>query len=183
MKQTPHTQDRDRMQLLICLGELVLGILLLVNPAGFTTAVLWMAGVVLAGLGLFRLVGYWRTPPRLAAQGDGLTSGGLLLLAGLFCILGRRWVLAAFPLLTGVYGLLTLLNALGKLQFAVDLWRLGQKYWYVALTGAGLTLVFALVILANPFVTAALLWTFIALTLLAEAALDLAALLLGRRAS
>ena len=55
-----------------------------------------------------------------------------------------------FPILTVVYGVVTLLNGLNKLQCAVDLWRLGQRYWYLALTGAALTLLFGAVILANP---------------------------------
>lgn len=181
MKSKPSVPDRDLVNLLLCLGELVLGLLLLFNPVGFATALLVVVGVLLCLMGAARLVGYWRTPPLLAAQGGGLSAGAILLLAGLFCIAGRRWVLATFPVLSVVFGVLTLLNALHKLQGAVDLWRLEQRHWTVALAGAGLTLVFALVILANPFSTAALLWTALALTLLAEAGLDLATLVLGRR--
>lgn len=86
-----------------------------------------------------------------------------------------------FPILTVVYGVVTLLNGLNKLQYAVDLWRLGQRYWYLALTGAALTLLFGAVILANPFATMALLWKFVAIAFLVEAVLDLATLLFSRR--
>lgn len=182
VKSKSSAPDRELVNLLLCLGELVLGLLLLFNPVGFATALLIVVGALLSLLGLARLVGYWRTPPELAARGGGLSTGAVLLLAGLFCIAGRRWVLATFPVLSVVFGVLTLLNALHKLQCAVDLWRLKQRYWTVALAGAGLTLAFALLILANPFSTAALLWTVLAVTLLAEAGMDLAGLVLGRRA-
>jgi len=51
----------------------------------------------------------------------------------------------------------------------------------VALIGAVLTLVFALLILANPFASTAFLWTFIAISLIVEAVLDILAFTFGRK--
>lgn len=181
MKQIRHTMDREMTNLIICIGEVVLGILLLLNPIGFASAVLMALGVLLAVMGLARLVSYWRTPPELAARGGGLVTGLIFLLAGLFCFFRWRWFVVTFPILTTVYGILTLLNGLNKLQGAVDLWRLKQRYWYVTMAAAGLTLLFGVLILADPFSTTVLLWRFIALAFLAEAVLDLVGLVLGRR--
>lgn len=181
MKNIRHSLDRDLMRLLICIGEIVLGALLLINPVGFTSAVLIVLGVLLILLGAMRLVGYFRAEPSQAAEGGGLVEGLVFLLAGLFCIFRWQWFVVTFPILTIVYGILTLVNGLNKLQYAVDLLRLGQRYWYVAMIGAALTLVFGVVIVANPFATTAFLWTFIAVSLLAEAVLDLVAMLFGRK--
>lgn len=181
MKNIRHSLDRELMQLLICIGEIVLGALLLINPIGFTSAVLVALGVLLLLLGAMRLLGYFRAEPAVAAAGGGLVAGLAFVLVGLFCIFRWQWFVVTFPILTVVYGILTLGNGLNKLQYAVDLLRLGQRYWYVAMIGSALTLVFGVVIVTNPFASTAFLWTFIAVSLLAEAALDLAALLFGRR--
>lgn len=180
MKNNRYAVDHDLFNLILCIGEVILGVLLLLNPIGFTSAVLITLGVLLVALGIARLAGYFRTEPALAARGGGLVSGLVFLLAGLFCIFRWEWFVATFPLLAGVYGLLTLVNGLNKLQWAVDALRLGRRGWYLALIGAAVTLLFGALILANPFATTAVLWTFLAVSLLLEAVLDFLALVRSR---
>lgn len=180
MKENRHTIDRSLINLIICIGEIVIGALLLFNPVGFTSAVLIALGVLLAVLGGIRLVGYFRTPPELAARGGGLVLGLLFLLTGLFCILRWEWFVLTFPLLTAVYGALTLANGLNKLQGAVDALRLGLRYWYLAMIGAVVTLLFGVLIVLNPFTSTAVLWTFLAVSLIVEAVLDILSFVLGR---
>ena len=84
-------------------------------------------------------------------------------------------------MLTVVYGVITLINGINKVQWAVDLLRLKQRFWFVSLIGAALTLVFGILILTNPFTTTAILWTFIAVTLIAEAAMDIVTFILARK--
>lgn len=181
MKNNRHAVDRRRINLILCLGEFLLGVLLLINPVGFTSAVLMTLGALLAALGALRLVGYFRAEPAEAARGGGLVIGLCLVLTGLFCLFRWEWFVLTFPILTVVYGVLTLVNGLNKLQDAVDALRLELRYWYVAMTGAALTLVFAALILVNPFSSTAVLWTFLAVSLMVEGAADLAFLVLGRR--
>lgn len=68
-----------------------------------------------------------------------------------------------------------------KVQWAIDLLRLKQKYWFIAMIGAVCTLLFGILILANPFESTAILWTFIAVTLIVEAVVDILTLVFGRR--
>lgn len=180
MKNNRHTIDRNLVNLIICIGEIVIGALLLINPVGFTSAVLIALGVLLAVLGAIRLIGYFRTEPEIAARGGGLVTGLLFLLAGLFCIFRWNWFVLTFPILTVVYGVLTLANGLNKLQGAVDALRLGLRYWYLAMIGAVVTLLFGALIVLNPFATTAVLWTFIAVSLIVEAVLDILSFVLGR---
>lgn len=63
----------------------------------------------------------------------------------------------------------------------MDLLRLKQRFWFVSLIGAALTLVFGILILTNPFTTTVILWTFIAVTLIAEAAMDIVTFILARK--
>ena len=92
-----------------------------------------------------------------------------------------NWFIVTFPLLTVIYGVLTLLGGINKVQWAIDMLRAKQKYWFVAIISAVLTLVFSALILANPFASTAVLWTFIAATLIVEAVIDIVAFILGRK--
>ena len=58
------------------------------EPRGFTFAVFVALGVLLAALGIARLVGYWRAEAAVAARSGGLVTGLVFLLAGGFCIFG-----------------------------------------------------------------------------------------------
>ena len=92
-----------------------------------------------------------------------------------------NWFIVTFPLLTVIYGVLTLLGGINKVQWAIDMLRAKQKYWFVAIISAVLTLVFSALILANPFASTAVLWTFFAVTLIVEAVIDIVAFILGRK--
>lgn len=63
----------------------------------------------------------------------------------------------------------------------MDMLRAKQKYWFVEVIGAILTIVCAVLILANPFTSAAFLWTFIGVTMIVEAVVDVVAFILGRK--
>ena len=181
MKNIRHSIDRNAMNLIVCIGEILIGALLLINPIGFTSAVLIALGVVLVALGAIRLVGYFRSDPEAAAQGGGLVTGLLFMLAGLFCIFRWEWFVVTFLILRVVYGVVRLAEGVHKLQWAVDALRLGQRYWYIAIIGAALTLIFGALIVFNPFTTTTVLWTFIAVSLIVEAVLDILSFVLGKR--
>lgn len=169
------------MNLIICISEILIGVLLLIDPVGFTSAVLMILGIALMILGAWKTVSYFRTSPEAAAQNGGLVVGIVCVLLGAFCVFRWEWFLVTFPVLTVVYGVITLINGINKVQWAVDLLRLKQRFWFVSLIGAALTLVFGILILTNPFTTTAILWTFIAVTLIAEAAMDIVTFILARK--
>lgn len=53
---------RNSANLILCLGEIVIGALLLVHPVGFTRSIIMALGAVLALVGLFNIFRYFRTP-------------------------------------------------------------------------------------------------------------------------
>ena len=139
--------NRTIMNLIICISEILIGVLLLIDPVGFTSAVLMILGIALMILGAWKTVSYFRTSPEAAAQNGGLVVGIVCVLLGAFCVFRWEWFLVTFPVLTVVYGVITLINGINKVQWAVDLLRLKQRFWFVSLIGAALTLVFGILIL------------------------------------
>ena len=163
--------------ILLCLGQLLIGILLLINPAGFTSGIIIAVGAVLLLAGIVSAIRYFRMPPVPAAAQKGLAKGICGIAAGLFCILQHKWFLTVFPLLTMLYGVGILATAVMRTQWTVDMLRLKKAQWKWNAVGAAASLVFALVILFNPFASVTFLWVFVGVSLMIDAVLDLLALI------
>lgn len=161
--------------IILSVCEAIIGILLLINPVGFTTGIIIFLGIVLLIMGIANIVQYFRTAPEAAAGEQGLTLGCIKTLGGLFCILRSGWFIATFTILTILYGIGTLIAGIAKIQWTVDKIRLKMKKWFWTVIGATLTIVCAVIILCNPFSSTAALWMFIAITLIVEAVVDIVA--------
>lgn len=164
------------MNILMALGEILVGILLLIDPLKFTAGIITGIGILLIALGTITTLGYFKAEPVEAMKGQKLTKGLCALVGGAFCIFQSDWFIVTFPLLTILYGVGILLTGITKVQWAVDMLRLKIKLWYYAAISAAVTLVAATVILLNPFTTTAVLWTFIAVSLIIEAIVDILAI-------
>lgn len=167
--------------ILICLFELVIGILLLMDPVAFTSGIIIAAGIALILLGLVNCIKYIRIDFRRAAKGQYLTKGLLSILVGGFCVSNSQWFIATFSALTVIYGVAILLSSIEKVQLCVDLFRSKKPKWYFAAFSAILSIVFAVIILKRPFATSAALWIFTGVALIAEAAFDILVLLMNRK--
>ena len=88
------------------LASVIVGILLLTNPAKYAIAIIKIAGIVLIALAVHDFLRYFRAKPEEAAKGSAFYSGMLETSVGLFCIFGSDWFLGAFPILTVLYSLL-----------------------------------------------------------------------------
>ncbi|MGM9562988.1 MAG: DUF308 domain-containing protein [Faecousia sp.] len=161
--------------ILMCVLEILVGVLLLVDPTGFTSAIIIAAGAALILYGVICIVRYFRADAAEGALRQSLFKGLLLLLGGLFCVLRSRWFVDTFPLLTILYGIGLLISGIGKIQWMADMIRFGRKRWYLPAISAVLSLIFAAIILCAP--TA--LWSFLGIVLIVEAVFDIVAIALG----
>ena len=173
--------NRSTGNLLTCIFETMVGILLLIDPVGFTSGIIVVFGIVLAVIGAISLFRYFREDAETASQESGLAKGIIFAIFGLFCAFKSEWFMVTFPLLTVLYGILTLVSGVSKVQWAVDMLRAKQKYWFVEVISAVLTIICAILILTNPFTSTAFLWTFIGVSMIVEAVVDVIAFFLGRK--
>lgn len=155
------------------LCELIVGILLLIDPVGFTTGIIVFLGIVFTVIGIAGVVQYFRTPPERAALEQSLTRGLAGVLVGIFFITESKWFIATFPFLTVVCGIGLLFLGIAKIQQTVDMVRLKIKKWFWAAIGAALTIICAVIVLSNPFAGTSALWIFMAVALIAEAVVDI----------
>ncbi len=173
--------NSGNFSLLMSFIEILIGILLLVNPVGFTSGIIISLGVAMTIMGIGQIISYFRTDAQEAAIGGKMTKGILFVAIGLFCTFKPDWLVATFPVITIFYGVLILVAGISKLQFAVDMMRVKQRYWLVPLISAILTLLFAVLIIFNPFASTTILWTFIGVTLIVEAVIDVVTFIFAKR--
>lgn len=165
---------------LVCLMEVIIGILLLIDPIQFTGGIITVCGMALVLAGLWLIIKYFMATPERAALGQNMMKGLTLVALGGFVTLRSDWILATFPLMALVYGVVILLFGFAKVQQTVDMLRVKNKKWTFNAVSAGISLVCAVVILSRPFSTTAVLWSFTGITLIAEAVLDVVTVLLSR---
>lgn len=159
--------------IVLCVAEIVIGVLLLIDPIGFTGRIIIGAGIILAAMGALHVIRYFMARPEVAAAQQLLFRGLLLLMGGALCITRHEWFTVAFPLLTVLYAGWMLVVAAMKLQKMADLLRVKNPRWYLPGIAAALAAVLAAIILVNPFSAASAVWTFVAISLIAEAAMEL----------
>ena len=161
--------------------ELIIGILLLVNPVGFTSGIIVAFGIALMLWGLGNVILYFTTAPEQAAVSRMLMKGLVQFLGGAFCAFCSRWFLAVFPMLTLVYGIAILVTGITKLQWTVDVLRMKRSRWALTAISAAVSLLCGAVIVANPFQTTAVIWMFTGASLILEAVFDAVSAFFGNR--
>lgn len=165
-------------QIILSVFELIVGIILFLKPASFTKTIIMILGVLLIISGVVSIINYFRTPPATAVLEKNLTKGLIATTFGLFCTFNSNWFIVTFPVITLLYGIMTLITGITKIEWTVDMVRLKIKGWYFIALSALLTIICAIVIICNPFSSTAILWTFIAITLIIEAVFDVVSALL-----
>lgn len=167
--------------IMLCLFELVVGILLLISPVGFTAWIVKVAGIIMMILGFINVIKYFRTNAKEASFEQTLTKGLLLLLAGAFCLFKTEWFIVTFPVFTLIYGVLILVTGICKIQLTVDMLRQKNNKWFWPAINAVVSIICAVVILKNPFASTAVLWMFTGASLVAEAILDIVTMIVGNK--
>ncbi|MBE7065694.1 MAG: DUF308 domain-containing protein [Ruminococcaceae bacterium] len=167
--------------IILCLFEILVGVLLLMKPVEFAKGIIIAAGAILILLGLINAVKYFKTNVEEAAGSQYLTIGLLALLAGIFCVIKAGWIVAAVSALTLIYGVVILVTGLSKVQLTCDMLRKRNKKWFLALISAAVSIICAVIIINNPFATTAGLWIFAGIVLIAESILDIVTIIFEKK--
>lgn len=167
--------------IIICIIEVLVGILLLANPVGFTKSIIISAGIVLMANGLFNVIRYFKSKPEEAAVSQLLMRGLIALLAGWFCAFNPRWFIVAFPVIAILYGVAILVGGMSKVQTAMDMFRMKNKKWWWGAVSAAISIICALIIINNPFSSSVVLWQFAGITLIVEGIFDGVAMVMSRK--
>lgn len=165
--------------LIYCIGEIIIGILILFNHVAFTNIIVRALGAVLIVLGVLNIMKYFKQTAEAGAMSMGLSKGLIQILAGIFCIFNPEWFTTTFTFLSVAYGVGILIVGMIKLQWAVDALRLRNGSWLFSLIGGALSIILGLIIAFNPL-TPQIVWIFVGVTLIITGALDGVAAFFGK---
>ena len=168
------------VSLMLAVCELLLGILLLVNPVGLTSFVITALGVIVLLLGALHLYQYIRLPREEAAKTWKLAIGTGLLAIGISVIVNQPWMVEMLGTLTTLYGIITLAAAFMKLQITVDALRGKRPYWYLMVLSCLMAAVLGTLLFVGTFAESAV-WIMTGIILILLAVLDAVYFILGRR--
>lgn len=163
------------MKIIIAICEAGCGILLLINPISFTSAIICGVGIVLALSGVIEIINYFRLSPEDAMKRQSLAKGLLGIIAGVFLVFKTEAVIVTFPIISILYGAALLVVGIVKLQWTVDFIRIKRSNWWLTGISALLSILFAVIILCNPFTTVAAVLMFSGITLICSAVIDVIA--------
>lgn len=170
---------RISVSLLLASSEMLLGLLLLINPAGLTGFVIVSIGILMLLGGIYHLFRYIRLPREEAAATWKLSSGAALLAAGIYAVISRNSLAQILGTLTTLFGLVVMAAAFMKLQISVDAWRGKRPYWYLMVISFLTMDIQAMLLLINPYSESSV-WIFNGIVLILLALLDCAYFILGK---
>lgn len=122
-----------------------LGVVCLANPAFIAGAICYVAGVLLLGFGIIKVVRYFASRSSLV---DSLIVGVLLAMLGFILVTRPAQVLEMIFVFVGI---LILLDGVVKLKNSFEARSSGNKDWIVLLVISIIVIGFGVIIVANPF--------------------------------
>lgn len=147
---------------------LVLGLILFFRPGTALVTIVDILAIMLAIMGVVSLVTYFARKDAVAD--GGLVKGVLYLVLAAVIHFGAGFIISIIPFIMGV---LVIISGIVKLQKAMDLMKIKANGYVPILVISILSLVLGLIILLNPFATAALLFRIIGFALIYNAVSDL----------
>lgn len=150
--------------LLLFLIEAVVGVLLLVDHSRFASSVISVVGVLIIIVGIRRVYLYFKMYADEAAEKKALARGLIMLSAGVVC----TFMPMLLPSSARLYAVILFVVGIYRLQSAVDMIRVKQRFWQLSLLCALLSQCLAVAIV---FMRASV-WGFLGISLLVASAVD-----------
>ena len=166
--------------ILLILFELVVGILLLINPEGFTQTVINVFGIVLLVIGAVYLIRFFTDKKKEGKYNIATIVLSVISLAvGILCAFFAPTVMGFFTVIAVIYGVILIVSGIFKAKTFFDSRKAKLPVSFLSLVSAIVSIILGVLIVANPFTTTKVLWIFAGISLIVEAVLDAAALVIG----
>ncbi len=154
--------------------EVYAGIRLLTNPVDFTSSVVYIFGIIMIIVGLIsvfralKIKSSSQLPYRL-----GLFGGIIDVIIGVVCVFFTQNVIALFPVLIMIYGIVMIVAGIHKIRNYLALKDFGIQRSWLVIVSAILSIILGIIVFFNPFTATATGWTVTGIFLIAEGVCDL----------
>lgn len=163
--------------------EVIVGILLLLNPEGFTRMVIIVFGIVLVFFGIVNLIRYVKDSKEGAGYAGKLVGGILALVFGLICIFASGWIIGLISIIAVIYAIILIIAGVMKIQSFVQVKKADMVNGgtYLMLVSGIIMIVFGVILLFRPFGTIEVLLRIAGIIALVEAVLDVISLIMSAK--
>lgn len=126
----------------------VLGLVLIIWPGISVRTFCYVFGIGMVIFGGTYMILYFTRERLRGVMQPEMVLGVVGLATGAYILLKMDYVMEVIPFAMGLVGLL---GAMVKLQDAIDLKKLQQKYWYIMLIWSLILFGFGVILVVNPF--------------------------------
>lgn len=148
---------------------LICGLVLLLMPELTLVTIANVIGIFVIVIGAFFLVSYFMRK-ELAAGNNDLIKGLVIVFVGIFICVKSELVVSILPVVLGIG---VVLSGILKLQHAFDLKRMGFGTWIRIAITAAINVFIGLIVILNPFSTAAWLMRLVGIAFIFSGVTDL----------
>lgn len=158
------------INLIFTLLFLVIGIILVTNPATTLTVVSYVIETMLILGGIITIVNYVRVESKHDTFSFGFVQGVVCILIALFLIMNPTIIVTALPICVGIW---MIFGSLSRIQVAIRLNAWGQKASGLYIFLAVLMFAIGIVIICNPFKTAVLIVQMLGISIVVYSVFDI----------
>ena len=169
----PEHVSVSALYIILSILYVVGGVLMLIFTSVTVASLGMVLGACMLAYGAARIVIYFTRDNFTGIMQMDLTVGVTLAALGAFMLLHKDFVETVFPFAVSI---LLLIGAISKIQYSVDLKRMGAQRWKIFLVFALILFVLGGILLYNPFNKEAMCW-YIAICLILEGILNIIAVL------
>lgn len=152
----------------------VLGIVMMAFPLQSQILICRGAGIVFCIWGVIKMIQYFRIFQEKVLGSFGLVQGVAMISFGIYFIVKPEVLVEIFGT---VIAIVILVDAILKIQYAMDLHKMNVRHWWIDLIGAFVMLILGIIAVCNPFTSADILMIFAGATLTVEGIWDLIAVI------
>ncbi|MGN0460060.1 MAG: HdeD family acid-resistance protein [Ruminococcus sp.] len=149
---------------------IAVGVLFVVSPESSTKLICYIIAGLLCVWGIIKLMMY-------ISSGVGEVFGSFGLVTSVSLIIGGIAIFITPEFFAGViatiFGCAIIVDGVLKVQYAIDLSRIGAKYWWVVLIAAAVFIAAGLIVVFNPFSAAVTFMVFAGIALIVDGISDL----------
>lgn len=167
--------------ILFVLFEIVVGVMLLVNPEAFTTSVIIIFGALLVIFGAIYLVKYLLARRKQEQSTLMLVMSLVAVSLGVFAIICAQFIFTLFVFIAVMYAIIMLISGLFKIQNYVHAKKEELPSSPITVISAVISVILGVIVVLNPFGTTHVLWVFVGIMILVEALIDIVSLILAAR--
>lgn len=180
-----ETVKRNLPIVLLIALEIVIGIFLLVNPEGFTRAVIIIFGIVMLFTGISLLIRYLRGKKNGTVGSGTLVLSIIALIIGAICTFASGVIIGLISIMAIIYGIILIVAGCFKIQSFLDVRRAGltNTGTILMLISGIIMIIFGIILVFHPFGTIEVLLQIGGVILIIEAVIDLISLVMLARSA